>query len=173
MSALMWILIVVAVVVVHLVVLLAVRRRRTTQLRERFGPEYDRAVEQEGRRTGEAELRERVERRQGFEVRELSPDARNRYAESWRLVQERFVDHPIDSVRDAHRLVQEVMRERGYPVDDFEEQAAVISVDHPDVVENYRAAHATAEASDRGDATTEDLRQAMVRYRNLFSRLLD
>jgi hypothetical protein len=173
MSILGWVLIAVAVLAVVLIALFLARRQRSTKLRGRFGPEYDRAVSEEGRRSGEAELRERVERRERLEVRELSPDARNRYSESWRLVQERFVDHPVQSIRDADQLVQQVMRDRGYPTDDFEQRAADISVDHPDVVDDYRAAHGAAEASSRGDATTEDLRQAMVRYRSLFTRLLE
>jgi hypothetical protein len=172
MSVITWVLIIAGLAVLLLVVFLIVRRQRSARLRQRFGPEYERSVEEEGRRSGEAELRERMERRERFEIRPLSPDARNRYAESWRLVQERFVDHPAQSIQDADQLVQQVMRDRGYPTEDFEQQAADISVDHPDVVENYRAAHGTAEASGRGDATTEDLRQALIRYRDLFARLL-
>ena len=173
MSVITWVLIIAGLAVLLLVVFLLVRRQRSARLRQQFGPEYERSVEEEGRRSGEAELRERMERRERFEVRSLSPDARNRYGESWRLVQERFVDHPVQSIQDADQLVQQVMRDRGYPTDDFEQQAADISVDHPDVVENYRAAHGTAEASGRGEATTEDLRQGMIRYRELFARLLD
>jgi hypothetical protein len=172
MSILGWVLIAVAVLAVALIAVFLSRRQRSAKLRSRFGPEYDRAVSEEGRRSGEAELSERVERRERLEIRAISPDARNRYAESWRLIQERFVDHPVQSVRDADQLVQQVMRDRGYPTDDFEQRAADISVDHPDVVDDYRSAHGAAEASSRGDATTEDLRQGMVRYRSLFTRLL-
>jgi hypothetical protein len=172
MSVITWVLIIAGLAVLLLVVFLIVRRQRSARLRQRFGPEYERSIEEEGRRSAEAKLRERMERRERFEIRPLSPDARNRYAESWRLVQERFVDHPAQSIQDADQLVQQVMRDRGYPTEDFEQQAADISVDHPDVVENYRAAHGTAEASGRGDATTEDLRQALIRYRDLFARLL-
>jgi hypothetical protein len=166
------VLIAVGVILILLVVLFLARRQRSRRLRREFGPEYDRTVDQEGRRSGEAELRQRTERRQRFEIRELSADARSRYAESWRLVQERFVDHPVQSIRDTDRLVQQVMSDRGYPTEDFEQRASDLSVDHPQVVEDYRAAHATAEASERGDVTTEDLRQAMIRYRSLFNALL-
>jgi hypothetical protein len=172
MSTLIWVLLAVGVVLLLLVAYWMVRRQRSSRLRQEFGPEYDRTVDREGRQSGESELRERAERRQRFEIRELSPDARARYAESWRLVQERFVDHPVQSIRDADQLVQQVMEDRGYPTEDFEQRAADLSVDHPQVVEDYRAAHGTAQASDRGDATTEDLRQAMIRYRGLFGALL-
>ena len=172
MSALVWVLIAVGVILVLLVVFYLGRRRRSTRLRREFGPEYERTVDQEGRRSGEAELSQRTERRLRFEIRDLSLDASARYSESWRLVQERFVDHPVQSIKDGDQLVQQVMSDRGYPTDDFEQPVSDLSVDHPQVVEDYRAAHATAEASERGDATTEDLRQAMVLYRSLFNALL-
>jgi hypothetical protein len=172
MSLLTWVLIAAGLIVVLVVGFGLVRRQRSTQLHRQFGPEYERTVAEEGRRSGESRLRERVDRRQRFETRELSPDARGRYVESWRLIQERFVDHPVQSIRDADQLVQQVMRERGYPTQDFERRAEDISVDHPDVVEHYRAAHDAAEASSRGDATTEDLRKAMIHYRNLVGTLL-
>ncbi len=172
MSALTWVLIAAGVLVVVVGALFVVRRQRSTKLRQGFGPEYDRTVAEEGRRSGEAQLRERVERRQQIEIRELSPDARARYAEQWRLVQERFVDQPAEATIDADRLVQQVMRDRGYPTEDFEQRAADISVDHPELVADYRAALRAAEANERGDATTEDLRKAMVSYRSLFQTLL-
>lgn len=172
MSDLAWGLIAVGVLIVLLAAFAVARRQKSTRLRQGFGPEYDRAVAQEGRRSGEAQLRERLERRERFQIRDLPADARDRYVESWRRVQERFVDRPAEAIGDADQLVQQVMRDRGYPTEDFEQQAADISVDHPQVVAYYRAAHRTAEASRRGEAETEDLRQAMLHYRNLFETLL-
>jgi hypothetical protein len=172
MSGLAWGLIALGVLVVVLAAFALTRRQRSTRLRRGFGPEYDRAVAQDGRRSGEAQLRERIERREAYDIRELSADARARYVESWRHVQERFVDRPKEAIRDADQLVQQVMRDRGYPTDDFDQQAADISVDHPQVVAYYRAAHRTAEASGRGEASTEDLRQAMLHYRQLFETLM-
>lgn len=170
-----WIVIIVAVVLVVLALIgaAAARKRRTSQLREGFGPEYDRTVDRSGgRREAERELQERRERREELDIRELTPAARERYLESWRAVQVRFVDDPGSSVRDADRLVQDVMRDRGYPTDDFEQRAADVSVDHPHVVEHYRAAHGVWAANERGEATTEDLRQSVVHYRALFDELL-
>ncbi|MDQ3895358.1 MAG: hypothetical protein M3292_11980 [Actinomycetota bacterium] len=177
MDTWVWIVIAVAAVAVIIVLLalwMAGRRRRTGRLREQFGPEYDRTVDETGaRRKAEAELEERRERREELEIRPLAPAARERYAERWRVVQERFVDDPGGAVTDADRLVNDVMRDRGYPVDeDFERRAADISVDHPHLVENYRAANRTAAANARGEATTEELRQAVVHYRSLFDDLL-
>ncbi len=149
-------------------------RRRTARLRGRFGPEYDRTIERRrGRRSdAESELAERERRREELRIRPLSPASRERYSESWHDVQAEFVDDPSAAIRRADALVIEVMRERGYPTDDFEQRAADVSVDHPDVVENYRAAHEIARASARGEASTEDLRQAMTHYRALFEDLL-
>lgn len=170
-----WILIVVAAAIVLLALLAAVvgRRRRRAGLQERFGPEYERTVDRAGGRRGaEAELAERERQRERLDIVPLQPEARDRYAESWRSVQTRFVDDPSGAVSDADRLVTDVMRERGYPIDDFEQRAADISVDHPDVVENFRAGHEIYLRSDRGEAGTEDLRQAFVHYRALFDELL-
>ena len=149
-------------------------RRRTARLRERFGPEYNRAIERSGGRRGDAEseLAERERRREELRIRPLSHASRERYGESWRDVQAEFVDDPEGAIQRADSLVISVMDERGYPTDDFEQRAADVSVDHPDVVENYRAAHAIARASARGEASTEDLRQAMRHYRALFEDLL-
>jgi hypothetical protein len=170
-----WIVIIVAAVLVVAAIAAsaAARKRRTSQLREGFGPEYDRTVDSAGgRRDAERELRERRERREALDIRELSPAARDRHLESWRILQTRFVDDPGSSVREADRLVQDVMRERGYPIDHFEQRAADVSVDHPHVVEHYRAAHRIWAANERGEATTEDLRQSVVHYRALFDELL-
>jgi hypothetical protein len=160
-----------AVVVLLAILWLASRKRRTSHLREGFGPEYDRTVEEAGsRRKAESELSDREKRREELDIKPLAPRTRDRFADRWSTVQERFVDDPNGSLHDAHALVVEVMRERGYPTDDFEQRAADVSVDHPDVVENYRAAHAITE---RDDADTEDQRQALVHYRALFDELLE
>lgn len=150
------------------------RRRRTEHLRREFGPEYDRAVRETGERSrAERELETRRERVRQLHIHPLPALERDRFAASWTEVQKRFVDSPADAVAEADRLVSEVMQERGYPMTDFEQRAADISVDHPRVVEHYRAAHALAERSRNGGASTEDLRQAMVHYRALFDDLLE
>jgi hypothetical protein len=168
-----WVLVGVAVVVlIALAAWGAYRRRRSERLRQAFGPEYDRVVGATGdQRGGESELESRQKRRAQLDIRPLSDAARSRYAEGWRVAQGRFVDSPSEAVGEADRLVIMVMRERGYPIEDFETRAGDISVDHPDVVENYRAAHGISQANDRGEAETEDLRQAMVHYRTLFEQL--
>lgn len=164
------------VVIAALAVLAAVamRRRRTEQLQQRFGPEYGRVVEERGdRRAAESELNDRFSRRQEFEVRELDPVARDAYADRWEQAQRRFVDQPPAAIAEADALVIEVMRDRGYPVaGDFEQRADDVSVDHPEVVENYRAAHGISQRATAGRAGTEELRQAMVHYRALFAELL-
>ncbi len=133
-------LIVLVVVLLAIVGALVYQRRRSAQLQQGFGPEYDRAVEQHGdQRAAENELRERRERRRRFEIRPLNAVARDRYAERWRATQAQFVDQPASALKDADALLSEVMRERGYPVEDFEQQASDVSVDHPTVVEHYRA----------------------------------
>ena len=166
-----WVLIVVIVVLLAIVAALAYQRRRSTQLREGFGPEYDRAVEEHGdQRAAESELRERRERRRTYDIRPLGATARDRYAERWRATQAQFVDQPASALSDADTLVAEVMHERGYPVEDFEQQAADVSVDHPEVVEHYRKAHAIHTGS---RASTEELREAMLHYRALFAELLE
>jgi hypothetical protein len=174
MDTWVWIVIVAAVVLaVAVVVYLALNSKRRRGLQERFGPEYDRTVESaDSRRSAESELREREERHDELDIRELTPAARDRYFEEWRAVQVRFVDAPAQAVTEADGLVQQVMRDRGYPVDDFDTRADAISVDHPHVVENYRAAHGVWAANERGEATTEDLRQSLVHYRSLFEELL-
>ena len=167
------ILIVVAVLVVVLA-FFAARQQRSRKLRERFGPEYDRTVADAGdRKQAEARLQERTERRQRLEIVALDPADRDRYVEAWRQTQARFVDEPAEATREADRLITDVMRKRGYPIDDFEQRAADISVDHPQVVDDYRAAQAIAAANERSEASTEDLRQALVHYRSLFEELLE
>ena len=163
-----------AVLIVLAVAAIYMRSRRSRSLQERFGSEYERTVEEEGGRRGaERELAERERQRERLDIIPLAPEARDRYAESWRTVQTRFVDDPAGAVGEADRLVTDVMRERGYPIDDFDQRAADISVDHPDVVENYRAGHALYLKEDRGESDTENLRQAFVHYRALFSELLE
>jgi hypothetical protein len=147
-----------------------VRRRR---LRERFGPEYDRMVEEKGSRTkAEAELAERQRRVAGLDIRPLDPAARARYAENWAEVQERFVDAPQEAVMAAQRLVMTVMHERGYPTEGGDQVAADLSVDHANVLDHYRAAYAISQRAGDGAASTEELRQAMIHYRALFEDLL-
>jgi len=166
-----YVLIVVVVVLLAIVGVLAYQRRRSAQLQQGFGPEYDRAVEEHGdQRAAESELLERRQRRSRFEVRPLGAAARDRYAERWRATQAQFVDQPASALGDADTLVAEVMRDRGYPVEDFEQRAADVSVDHPTVVEHYRKAHAI---HTRSRASTEDLREAMLHYRALFDELLE
>jgi hypothetical protein len=167
------ILVVVIVVLLAVVAWLLYERQRSARLQSTFGPEYKRAVAETGdRRAAEAELEERQRRVRALEIRPLAADERERYAAAWREVQGRFVDDPAAAIADADRLIGEVMEARGYPVADFERRTADISVDHPAVVEHYRAAHAIASRSD-GEAETEDLRQAMVHYRALFEDLLE
>jgi hypothetical protein len=175
MPAWVWVLIVVAaVVIVAAVVWRAFATRRTRTLQERFGPEYDRTLDgSENKRRAESELWGRAERREQLDIRPLPAAARERYMDEWRRVQALFVDDPQGAVHDGDMLIQSVMRDRGYPVEDFEQRSADVSVDHPHVVENYRQGHLLANASARGDGTTEDLRQAMRHYRALFEELVD
>jgi hypothetical protein len=172
-EAVIWVLVAIVVVLVCVVGVLALRQRRTARLREGFGPEYDRVVQERGdQRAGEAELQQRRERRSSYDIRSLAAEERDGYAERWEATQRQFVDKPASALGDADRLVREVMSKRGYPVRDFEQQAADLSVDHPAVVEHYRAAHAVSRANAEQQASTEDLRQAMVHYRALFDDLL-
>ena len=173
MATWVWILIAIAVVVVIALIAMAARQRRTTTLRQRFGPEYDRAVEaREDRRAGEAELRDRERQRARLDIRPLPEDMRARFAREWQDLQERFVDQPPEAVVAADRLVYSVMETRGYPMGDFDAQADLVSVDHPEVVENYRFAHGVRERVQAQRASTEDLREALLRYRSLFDELL-
>ncbi len=149
------------------------RRRRSTALKERFGPEYNRTVEaHDDRRRAEKELEEREKRRAGLEVSPLSASSAARYRDEWDDVQRRFVDEPAEAVERADRLVVRMMRECGYPVDDFDQRAADISVDHPDVAQHYREAHEVAVAQARGAVDTEKARQAVTSYRQLVEALL-
>jgi len=166
--------ILVIVVIVLLVAVLLGQRRRTQRLQQQFGPEYQRTVARTGnQRTAEADLAAREQRRRELNIIALEPAARDRYLAAWRATQGTFVDDPAAATREADTLVAQVMRDRGYPVDDFEQRAADVSVDHPQVAENYRAAHAIHQANEQGLASTDDLRQAFVHYRSLFAQLLD
>jgi hypothetical protein len=172
---LVWILIAAAaVVLVAVVAWRSMKQRRTKQLKSQFGPEYDRTVEStDSKRKAESELAARKERREQIQVRSLTRSARERYAAQWQSVQAQFVDSPDAAVASADQLIQSVMADRGYPVEDFETRAADISVDHPQVVENYRRGHRLAENSADGKGSTEDLRQAMRHYRALFDELVE
>jgi len=152
---------------------LYLRSRKTSGLKEQFGPEYDRTVQQaDKRREAEAELENRRKRVDEFDIRPLSSADRTRFDTAWQELQPRFVDDPSTAVKDADALVGRLMEARGYPVGDFEQRAADISVDHPDVVSNYREAHRLALRNASGDATTEEQRRALVHYRKLFDELL-
>jgi hypothetical protein len=149
------------------------RKNRTQNLRSKFGPEYERALaEHRDRGHAESELEKREKRVAAFHIQPLRPDDRLRFAEEWKRKQSLFVDDPRTAVNHADALVQDVMRERGYPVGDFEQNAADLSVEHPQVVEHYRIAHEIAVRDSRSPASTEDLRRAMVSYHALFDDLL-
>lgn len=168
--------VVVIVVVIAIAAVLAAmgaRKRRSERLRERFGDEYDRTVGETGdARSADAELADREKRRKKLDIRPLDDADRDRYLSAWENAQNHFVDAPSAAIREADLLITQVMRDRGYPMDDFDQRAADVSVDHPDVVRDYRAAHAISVADDDGTASTEQLREAMVHYRALFDRLV-
>jgi len=172
MTTVVVIVVVLAVIAVAVLASVALRNRGRRQLRDRFGPEYERAVEETGdRRQAERELRERVDRRRELPIRDLDPAARDRYVEEWRAVQARFVDDPRAAVSSADQLLTAVMRDRGYPAESFEQQVADVSVDHAGSVDAFRRGHEVL-ADARGQAATDDLRKAMVRYRELFEELV-
>jgi hypothetical protein len=162
-----------AIAVVAILAWYFLRQRRSRTLRSRFGPEYDHAIrEYGGQSKAEEALVARQKRMEKIHVHPLSRDERERFADEWHDVQGRFVDDPPGSIQEADRLVCEVMRARGYPMSDFDRRAADLSVDHPQVVRTYRAAHGIAVRHGKGQASTEDLRQALVYYRELFEELL-
>ena len=165
---------IVAMLAVGMAVLITIRKRRTERLRAQFGgSEYTRAVREGGsKRHAEATLDERAQRVERLQIRPLAATDRARFVESWARVQARFVDGPGGAVTDADQLLGDVMSTRGYPVSDFEQRVADISVDHPLVLDSYRAAHHNAVRQARGQASTEDLRQAMIHYRTLFEELV-
>ncbi|MEV6654984.1 hypothetical protein [Streptomyces sp. NPDC051219] len=171
-STLIAVIILIAVVLIIIAVALwmVARRRR---LQEHFGPEYDRTLEDEGsRRAAERELRARQERHDKLDIRQLPAELRHQYADEWSNVQERFVDRPDAAVGEADQLVTRLMRDRGYPTDGYQQQLQDLSVEHGRTLEHYRAAHEVNVRSSGGQATTEELRGAMVHYRALFEELL-
>ena len=169
-----WMMVIIIALVVAVGLWFVIQTRRRRRLRERFGPEYERAVHDVGDvRRAEATLEARAKRVERLPIRALSAADSARFAETWRKLQTRFVDAPQAAVTEADRLIGEVMTARGYPVGDFDQRSADISVDHPQVVAHYRAARDIARRQGSGEATTEDLRQALVHYRALFEDLLD
>jgi hypothetical protein len=180
MDTWLWILIA-AVVVVIVVIAIAAwmqqrTRKRSAHLRDRFGPEYDHVVGDDSRRNrreGEAELSRREQRHDELDIHDLNPQTRDRYAREWEDLQRRFVDAPDHSVAEAEHLLTAVMSDRGYPVgEEFEEHADLVSVDHPQLVQNFREAHSVYERSQRREAETEELRRSLLSYRALFEELL-
>ena len=173
MATWIWVVIAIAVVIVVGLAVVGAGKRRTAVLRDRFGPEYDRAVENsDDRRAAEAGLRAREKQRAQFDVKPLPEATRLRFASDWRDVQERFVDQPAQAAAAADTLITRVMEAQGYPMKDFDAQAELVSVDYPDTVENYRFAHAVQQRAQTQQASTEDLREALLRYRSLFDELL-
>ena len=164
-----------AIVIIAALAWLSVRKRRSTTsgLRQKFGPEYDRAVLAHGsERKAEVKLADREKRVEKLSIRDLDPLERERFSSQWESVQSRFVDSPKGAVAEADDLLSSLMNTRGYPVTDFDQCAADVSVDHPRVVENYRSAHDIALRVGKDAATTEDLRTAMIHYRSLFEELV-
>ncbi len=167
------IIIVLVIAVIVLAAVLLMQKRRSGHLQSQFGPEYERALNETGdKQKAEAELHKREKRVQKLDIRPLEAENRERFTTDWRRVQAEFVDDPTASMTHADALLQKVMSARGYPVDNFEQVAADVSVDHPTVVQNYRSGHEIAVRHQRGEASTEDLRQAMIHYRELFDELV-
>src|SRR4051794_32877709 len=166
------ILIVVVILIILAIALLAssrAKKRRSEALQGRFGPEYNRAVDEHGdRKAAESHLADVADRRDQLDIRELTEAERARYTSRWQEVQADFVDSPGAATRDADRLINDVMRDRGYPVDDFDTRSDMVAADHPEVVEHYRAAHSSSD----GSPTTEQQRRAFVHYRALFEQLV-
>jgi len=171
--AILVVVVVIAIIVVAAIGYVSSRKRRSRKLREHFGPEYERVLKQEGDpRKAEGVLEFREKRRDKFKIRSLSAADRQSFNTRWREVQARFVDDPRGAVTVADSLVTDVMQARGYPIGEFDERAADLSVDYPTIVDNYRAGHEIALRHSSGQASTEDLRQAMMHYRVLFEELL-
>jgi len=164
---------VVAALIVILLIARGVRRSRTVALRDKYGREYDRAVEATGSRTlAEEDLLARAQQASELEIRPLAAGDRTRYRDEWRKIETRFVDRPTTAVVEADELIRDVLRRRGYPMADFEEHAKLISVRHPKLVEHYRAGHDAIDRREGGAPSTEELRQAMLHYRALFDELV-
>ena len=173
MEASEWLIVAVVVLVIAGIGYALWRVAQRRRLQQRFGPEYDRTIDVTGsQRAAERELRSRQQAREELDIRPLEPAARQRYVEEWQRTQAEFVDAPAETIRSADELVVRVMRERGYPVDDYDKQTGIISVDHPGVVDNYRVAHDIATTDESEQITTEDLRRAMLHFRALFDELL-
>jgi hypothetical protein len=173
MDAWAWVLVIAGLIVAAIVIWLLVRQARSRTLQRDFGAEYDRTMARSGDRgLAESDLRERRDRVKALHIDPLSRSDHDRFASEWTRVQAEFVDAPSEAVSDADGLIQRVMSARGYPMEDFDRRAADISVEHPDVVENYRSAHSIAVKERGGDGDTEALRKAMVYYRSLFDELL-
>jgi hypothetical protein len=174
MDMVLWLVLLVVIGVAIGLWLYARQRQKHEELREQFGPEYQHAVDSYGsRREAEHELTKRTERVDQLHIRPLAPDRSAQYAEQWRLVQAEFVDDPERAIGKADALIAEVLQARGYPMGDFEQRAADVSVEHADVVDHFRAAHAVAIRVPRGEATTEDMREAMLHYRTLFDDVIE
>jgi hypothetical protein len=166
--------IVVVVLAIGVGLWMYMKKKRTETLRSKFGPEYTKAIsEHRDRGHAESELEKRAKRVARFDIHPLKKEECSRYTEDWLREQSLFVDDPLAAVNHADALVRSVMQSRGYPVGDFDQNAADLSVDHPRVVENYRVAHEIALRQGRGPGNTEDLRRAMVSYRTLFEDLLE
>lgn len=174
MSTIVIAVIVIVAVAVIIGALMVSRRKRGERLKQQFGPEYEHQLHESGgsRSAAESALLAREKRVEKLDIHPLPPEQRKQFADDWQQVQARFVDDPERSIALADALVAEVMKARGYPVDDFDQRAADISVEHPEVVQNYRAAHEIALRQSRGQADTEDLRSALLGYRSLFEELL-
>ncbi|MFI6923983.1 hypothetical protein ACIBIZ_28875 [Nonomuraea spiralis] len=174
MTTFIWVaVVVVAVVALAAVGFVVLQQQRRSRLRERFGPEYERTVaESDNRREAERELIAREQRHSELDIRPLPEETRDTYANRWTEVQERFVDAPGFAVTEADQLVTSVMAERGYPTDDFEQRLSDLSVGHAATLDHYRKAHEISGRAARKEASTEELRQAMVHYRALFEELL-
>ena len=162
-----------AIVVIALVIYAVWNKRRTENVKEHFGEEYERAEAEHGSRGAVGELASRQKQHDKLDIRPLSPESRARYVHAWRDAQQLFVDDPSTAVDQADVLITAVLKERGYPIETFDQKASLVSVDHPEVVHNYRAGHAISLANRHGEASTEDLRQAMIYHRALFGELLE
>lgn len=168
-----WIAIAIGVIILILLIATITRRQRSEHLRKQFGPEYDRHVRTIGSQSkAEADLAAREQRYRKLDIRPLTPGAKQRYLDEWRALQSRFVDEPRTAIHEADVLIEQVMRDRGYPIGDYGRQTEDLSVEHADVLDSYRVAHAISQRSDAGNVTTEDMRQAVVAYRSLFERLI-
>lgn len=173
-EAIIWLLVILLVLIIAVVAFALVRSRNRSRLRQRFGPEYDREVERTGdRRAAEQRLAAVADRRDALPIRDPTPEETARWTAEWQGVQARFVDAPAEAVAAADSMLTEVLRSRGYPIQDFDDRASLVALDHPDVVEHYRSAHDAHERHRQsGSADTEDLRQAFVHYRELFTSLV-